>query len=110
MLVPVSNCRQYLEEVFDFAEDHKLSDQLCQILYRLGHSFNNKGKEYVCLLSKDFAPHSFCFSCYNLDQIDKFEYSEYKGIYEVAIYRKPGAEPWMSGGLIYSHSKWSIHT
>jgi hypothetical protein len=110
VLVPVSNCRQHLSEVFEFAEEHGLSDQLCQILYKLGHGFNNRGKEYVCLLSKDFAPHSFVFSCYDLDQIDRFEYSEFKGIYEVVAYRKSGAEPWICGGLIYSHAEWSIHT
>ena len=102
-----------------------MQDQLLTLLARLGEGYWNNGKQYVCILSKDFAPYSFYWTMYDLKDCIIGEEKD-----EGWIIAKGGAKPWMNGGLIYSgphdlgentdfntfsvnltqHSGWSIHT
>ena len=100
MLIPVSNCRIALQQALEFANRIGKLDELTRYLFRLGHGYHNQGKEYICVLTKDFAPYSFEFACYDIDGVF-LKYYEYKGIQEAMVIHRDGSKPWMSGGLIY---------
>ena len=117
--------REYYTKVLEFSAKIYMQGQLLTLLARLGEGYWNNGKQYVCILSKDFAPYSFYWTMYDLKDCIIGE-----GKDEGWIVAKGGAKPWMNGGLIYSgphdlgentdentfsvnlapHSGWSIHT
>jgi hypothetical protein len=101
MLIPVANCRPALYEALEFADNIKKLDELTALLFRLGHGYHNSGKEYICILTKDFAPYSFNFACYDIDDDNgnALKYITYKGATEVTVNNLKN--PWMHGGLIY---------
>ena len=123
MLFPYGDTRELLSQAMKYAYQIGKSEKLLECLHRLGHGHHNNGKEYVCILNKDFAPLSFVFSYYKLSDVSHFE--------DGNIVMKRGTDPFMNGGLIYSgplpkrgmntdentfsvnidkHVGWSIHT
>ena len=58
--------REYYEKVLKFSAKICMQDQLLTLLARLGEGYWNNGKQYVCILSKDFAPYSFYWTMYDL--------------------------------------------
>ena len=85
--------REYLQEVMKFAHSVNKAENLLNCIFRVGHCYHNNGKEYICFLGKDFAPMSFYFSVYQMDQCE---------IVNGELMRKRGTgDPWMCGGIIF---------
>ena len=119
-------CEQkYFKEVLKFAFDVDKEGELLSYLARIGNMYRaTKGEQYVCFLYKDFAPYSFTWSCYDLEDCE---------VVDGKICVKYGSREvcWLNGGLIYSgplpngdynsnkstfsvnlteHQGWSLHT
>ena len=121
MLIPVSNeVKTLLNDSVSFAHKIGKEHSLLQLLFRLAHGYHNNGREYVCLLNRDFCSHSFGFSCWDLKDIT-IEANQENA--EIVYTIHTGAKPWMVGGLIYHGGNeetfavemnpsdgWSIHT
>ena len=122
MLYIHESTRENLDKALKFAFKVGKEHELLSQLYRMGEGWG-RNKPYVCFLYNDFAPYSFTFSCYKLEDC---QITEDRG--EPVILIKPGTNSWMNGGLIYhgpledgSHAEtfsvqltpndgWSIHT
>lgn len=121
MLLPATNeIKIYIEDTVSFANKINKQENLLQCLYRLGHGWYNNGREYVCILTKDWAPYSFGFACFDLKNIQITGHAETG---EVVYTIRNGAKPFLVGGLIYHGGNeetysiqinptdgWSIHT
>jgi len=121
MLYVHDSAKEKLTKALKFAHRVDKEHELLRHLYRMGQGWNEK--PYLCFLYNDFAPHSFTFSCYALEDCMIYEDSE-----GMSIAVKNNTNPWMNGGLIYHgpledgshpetfstqltpHDGWSIHT
>lgn len=89
MIYPANNdVKKAIDDALKFAFTINKQDDFIQKLFRLGHGYHNNGKEYICLISKDFSKYSFQFACFNIikEEYNKIEYDKI---------------PWLNGGLIY---------
>jgi len=93
LLCANTEIHDYLRETVQIAHRLGKEHNLLQCLYRLGHEFYQH--EYVCFLYKDMAKYSFGFECFYLKDVT---ISDDNSGY---MMRKPGAQPWCIGGLIY---------
>ena len=120
MLIPWDDTRKLLNEALKFAHQIGKQDSLNRCLTRLAYCYYQDSEDYICVLSKDFAPYSFAFAIYAMEDLESLSTGRYK---ETIIKFKEGARPRMNGGLIYHdrksdsfsvqldpHVGWSIHT
>jgi len=118
LLCANTEVNDYLRDQIEFARQIGKEHNLLQCIHRMANQWYQH--QYVCILYKDFAKHSFGFACFYLKDIVISNDSK-----EVEIHYKPNAEPFMNGGLIYTgpdqsdetfsvqlnkSDGWSIHT
>jgi hypothetical protein len=96
MLVPANTeVNDYLRDQIEFAYEIKKQNNLFECLNRMDHEWYQY--PYACILYKDFAKHSFEFSCYRLKDLIITANEDNEIQFEFA----PNSRPFTNGGLIY---------